>query len=140
MHMQGTPQTMQTAPRYTDAVSEILAFLKNRRDALLAAGMPLEKICLDPGIGFGKTHAHNVELLAHAGRFLSLGVPILIGHSRKGFIGERLATRLGRPASEMDLDGGTAGVACALAAQGIQVVRVHAVRLVRSAIELFCAS
>ena len=66
-------------------------------------------------------------------------MPILIGHSRKGFIGKSLEQALGRPASEAERDGGTAGAACALAAQGIQIVRVHAVGLVRSALELFCA-
>ena len=77
MHMQGTPATMQVAPRYDDVVAEIHAYLRMRRDALLAAGIPLERICLDPGIGFGKTHAHNLTLLAHADRFLDLGACLL---------------------------------------------------------------
>ena len=90
MHMRGTPRSMQVDPRYDDVVAEIHAYLAARRDELLAAGIPLEKICLDPGIGFGKTHAHNRELMAHAGRFLDLGPPILVGHSRKGFIGKSI--------------------------------------------------
>lgn len=140
MHMQGTPQTMQVDPRYEDVVAEIHGYLAARRDALLAAGIPLERLCLDPGIGFGKTHAHNRTLMAHAGRFLDLGVPILVGHSRKGFIGKSLEQALGRPPSRDDLDAGTAGAACGLAAQGIQIVRVHAVDLTRAAIELFTAT
>ena len=140
MHMQGTPQTMQVDPRYDDVVAEIQAYLERRRDALLAAGIPLDRICLDPGIGFGKTHAHNLELMARAGEFLDLGVPILVGHSRKGFIGKSLELALGRPASLADRDGGTAGSACSLAAAGIQIVRVHAVGLVRVAFELYAAT
>ena len=138
MHMQGTPRSMQIDPRYDDVVGEIHAYLARRRDSLLAAGVPLDRICLDPGIGFGKTHAHNLKLLSHAGRFLDLGVPILVGHSRKGFIGTVIEQALGRPATIAERDGGTAGAACGLAAAGIQIVRVHAVGLVRSALELSC--
>jgi dihydropteroate synthase len=98
--------------------------------------VPLERICLDPGIGFGKTHEHNVELMAAAGRFLDLGTPILVGHSRKGFIGKMIERKLGRPATLEERDGGTAGAACALADAGVQVIRVHAVGLVRAALEL----
>jgi dihydropteroate synthase len=137
MHMRGTPRTMQVDPRYDDVVAEIHGYLAARRDALVAAGIPFEKICLDPGIGFGKTHAHNRELMAHAGRFLDLGPPILVGHSRKGFIGKSIEQALGRPATLDELDAGTAGAACGLAAQGIQIVRVHAVGQVRAALELF---
>jgi dihydropteroate synthase len=140
MHMQGTPATMQVDPRYDDVVADIHAYLRMRRDALVAAGIPVERICLDPGIGFGKTHAHNMALLAHADRFLDLGVPILVGHSRKGFIGKLLEQRLGRPATEADRDAGTAGAACRLAALGVQVIRVHAVGLVRAALELHAAA
>jgi dihydropteroate synthase len=137
MHMQGTPQTMQIDPRYDDVVRDIHTYLERRRDSLLAAGIPRDRICLDPGIGFGKTHAHNLELMARAGEFLDLGVPILVGHSRKGFIGKSLEQALGRPATLEERDGGTAGCACALAAAGVQIVRVHAVGLVRSALELY---
>jgi len=140
MHMQGTPQTMQLDPRYDDVVAEIHGYLRKRRDALLAAGIPLERICLDPGIGFGKTHAHNLALMAGAGRFLDLGCPVLVGHSRKGFIGKQLEAALGRPATEADRDAGTAGAACGLAAAGVQIVRVHAVGLVRAALELAAAT
>lgn len=131
MHMQGTPQTMQDDPRYGDVVEEILAYLGQRRDALLAAGIDRERICLDPGIGFGKTHQHNLTLMANLGRFHSLGCPILAGHSRKGFLGKLLGN------SEADRDAATAGAALAAAGQGVQIVRVHAVRLVREALLAF---
>jgi dihydropteroate synthase len=137
MHMQGTPQTMQVDPRYDDVVGEIHAYLRERRDALEAAGIPRDRICLDPGIGFGKSHAHNRTLVAAAGRFLDLGVPVLVGHSRKGFVAKMLALALGREPTEADRDAATAGIACHLAAAGIQVVRVHAVGLVRAALEGF---
>jgi dihydropteroate synthase len=140
MHMRGTPQTMQIDPRYDDVVAEVHAYLAERRVALGAAGIDRERMCLDPGIGFGKTHAHNIALVAAAGRFLDLGVPILVGHSRKGFLAKMLATALGREPTEADRDAATAGIACHLATAGIQVVRVHAVGVVRGALEGFCGS
>jgi dihydropteroate synthase len=140
MHMQGTPQTMQLDPRYHDPVAEIHDYLRQRRDALVAAGIPEARICLDPGIGFGKTHAHNLTLMAAAGRFLDLGCPVLVGHSRKGFIGKLLEQALGRPATEAERDAATAGAACSLAAAGVHIVRVHAVGQVRAALELFAAT
>jgi dihydropteroate synthase len=136
MHMQGTPQTMQVAPRYDDVVAEIHDYLRRRRDALVAAGIPLARICLDPGIGFGKTHEHNLTLVAAAGRFLDLGAPILVGHSRKGFIGKAIERALGRPATVAERDAGTAAIACRLADAGIQIVRVHAVGMVRAALAM----
>jgi dihydropteroate synthase len=136
MHMRGTPQTMQLDPQYDDVVAEIHAYLAARRDALVAAGIPLERICLDPGIGFGKTHAHNIELMRQVDRFLDLGVPILVGHSRKGFIGKLVAAAVGREATLAERDAGTAALACGLAAAGIQIVRVHAVGMVRTALDL----
>jgi dihydropteroate synthase len=140
MHMQGTPQTMQLDPRYADVVAEIHAYLARRRDGLHAAGVPPDRICLDPGVGFGKTHAHNLELMRSAGHFLDLGVPILVGHSRKGFIGKSIEQSVGRPATLEERDGGTAGAACSLAASGIHVIRVHAVGIVCAALELHAAT
>ncbi len=140
MHMQGTPATMQIFPRYDDVVADIHRWLRDRRDTLIASGIDRERICLDPGIGFGKTHAHNVELIRRAVRFTDLGQPILVGHSRKGFIGKALESALGRPASESERDGGTTGIACRLAAAGIHVIRVHAVGMVRSALETFATA
>jgi dihydropteroate synthase len=131
MHMLGTPQTMQDDPHYGDVVQEIYDYLEGRRDALLASGIGGAKICLDPGIGFGKTHEHNLTLMANLGRFHELGCPLLVGHSRKGFlakiIGDKAANR----------DAATAGAAMAAAAQGIQVLRVHNVRLIRETLMAF---
>ena len=90
MHMQGAPQTMQDNPQYQDIVQEIMHYLQQRDRALQSHGIDPARICLDPGIGFGKTHQHNWTLLRSADRFLQLGRPILIGHSRKGFIGKLL--------------------------------------------------
>ncbi len=134
MHMQGTPQSMQDHPTYDDVVDDILAYLRSRRDALVAAGIARERIALDPGIGFGKTHEHNLTLLANCRRFHELGCPLLVGPSRKGFIGKVLADK------EADRTAGTIGVALALAAQGVQILRVHDVREVRQALLLFDAT
>lgn len=134
MHMQGSPQTMQDAPTYDDVVEDIFGYLSRRRDALLSAGIKPERICLDPGIGFGKTNQHNLTLIASAGRFHALGCPILIGHSRKRFIGKVLGD------SNVDRTSGTVGVALALARQGVQIIRVHDVKPVREAMLLFEAS
>ena len=134
MHMQGTPQTMQIEPTYTNVVEEIHAYLRARRDALLAAGIAPESICLDPGIGFGKTHEHNLNLMQQAGRFLDLGCPILIGHSRKGFLGKIVKQTCGREPTRTERDLVTAVTACNLAAQGIPIIRVHDVATVRLAL------
>lgn len=134
MHMQGTPQTMQDAPSYGNVVEEIAAYLLQRRDALLKAGVARERICLDPGIGFGKTHQHNLTLAAGCSRFHETGCPLLVGHSRKGFIGKVLGNK------EANRTFGTIGVTLALAAQGVQVIRVHDVRANREALALFEAA
>jgi dihydropteroate synthase len=134
MHMRGTPSTMQDDPRYEDVVTEVLKYLREQRDALLAAGVTADRICLDPGIGFGKTHEHNVTLCANAWRFHELGCPVLVGHSRKGFIGKLIGDK------DADRAAGTIGVACALAAQGIQIIRVHDAAAVRQALILFAAT
>lgn len=134
MHMRGTPQTMQDDPQYDDVVAEVFDYLRSRRDALIAAGIERERICLDPGIGFGKTHEHNLTLLANCWRLHELGCPVLVGHSRKGFIGKVLGDKLANPTA------GTIGVACALAVQGVQVIRVHDVAAVRQALLLFEAT
>lgn len=134
MHMRGTPQTMQDDPQYADVVSEIYQYLQQRREECVAAGIRRERICLDPGIGFGKTHAHNIELLRATRRFTELGCPLLIGHSRKGFIRKLLGSRAD------DLDGGTLGVSLAVAAAGADVIRVHAVKPTVEALRLFAAA
>jgi dihydropteroate synthase len=134
MHMRGTPATMQVDPVYEDVVEQVTQYLSERRDRLIAAGIEPARICLDPGIGFGKTHRHNLELLAHCRRLTALGCPILVGPSRKGFIGHVLGDPRG------DRVAGTIGVALALAAQGVQILRVHDVRAVKQALQLFQAA
>ena len=134
MHMRGTPRTMQRAPVYGDVIEEILAYLCERRDVLTAAGVDPARVALDPGIGFGKTTEHNLALLAGAWRFHALGCPVLIGHSRKRFIGEVLGD------TEADRTAGTIGVALSLARQGVQILRVHDVAPVRQALLLQAAT
>jgi dihydropteroate synthase len=131
MHMQGTPQTMQQNPHYENVVEDVLGFLRQTRDRLISAGIVKSRICLDPGIGFGKTAEHNLALLSSAWRFHELGCPILIGHSRKSLIARVLGDR------PTDRAAASIGISCALAAQVIQILRVHDVRPVREALELF---
>jgi dihydropteroate synthase len=133
MHMQGNPATMQINPRYDDVVSEVTDYLASRLEALEQAGIPRERIVVDPGIGFGKTAEHNLTLLRNVARLRSLGRPVLIGHSRKRFLGKLL----GRPLDE--LLAGTIGVSIALALRGVDLVRVHDVRAVRDALAAFHA-
>jgi dihydropteroate synthase len=134
MHMQGNPQTMQDDPHYADVVDDIYRWLEQRRDALLSAGLARERLCLDPGIGFGKTHQHNLTLAANCWRFHELGCPLLVGHSRKGFIGKVLGDK------EADRTFGTLGISLALASQGMQILRVHDVKSTREALQLFEAA
>ncbi len=131
MHMQGNPQTMQDAPHYQNVVEEIYEYLQQRRDHLVDAGIDPQHVCLDVGIGFGKSHQHNLDLLAQCERFHQLGCPLLVGHSRKGFIAHVLQDK------QTDRTAGTIGVALAVAQQGVQVLRVHDVAPVRQAWLLF---
>jgi dihydropteroate synthase len=128
MHIQGTPQTMQIDPHYEDVVREVRDFLRGRLAALERAGIAPERVALDPGIGFGKIAGHNLQLLGSVAALQEVGRPVLIGHSRKGFL-KRL---LGRPVDERT--SGTIGVSIALAAQGVELLRVHDVRAVRDAL------
>lgn len=130
MHSKGTPQTMQDDPTYENVVEEIFQYLRQRLEFCLAAGIRNACICLDPGIGFGKTHEHNLELLRHTARFCELDAPILIGHSRKGFIGKVLGDK------NADRTAGTLGVSLAVAAAGADVIRVHDVRPTVDALKL----
>lgn len=133
MHMQGTPQDMQNNPQYEDVVEDIFAYLAQQRDALLQAGIGRESICLDPGVGFGKTHDHNIELVRRCARFHDLGCPILVGHSCKGFIGKVIRD------PNADRTAGTIGVAIRLAEHRISILRVHDVAAVRQALLLYDA-
>ena len=122
MHRQGTPQTMQRRPRYRDAVNEIAAALAAAAAKARRRGIDARRILLDPGLGFGKTVQHNLELMHALSRFVSLGYPVVIGPSRKPFIGKTLK------AETADRLAGTLACVAVAAAQGVHVVRVHDVR------------
>lgn len=134
MHAQGDPRTMQDDPRYGDVVAEVLAALAARRDAALAAGIAADRIVLDPGIGFGKTVAHNLALMRALGRFRDLGHPVLLGASRKRFIGA--ITGVERPADRL---AGSLAAALFGAQQGVHILRVHDVPETRQALALWQA-
>jgi len=124
MHMQGTPETMQLDPRYHDVVAEVARYLIDRAAAAVAAGVDPARICLDPGIGFGKRLDHNLDLLSGVATLAATGYPVLIGTSRKGFLGEILATAgHGAPADRRD-PATHATTALAVVA-GAAVVRAH---------------
>lgn len=119
MHMQGEPRTMQQDPRYGDVVGEVKRFLAQRMKACTAAGIPRERIIVDPGFGFGKTLAHNVGLLRRLGEFQDLGVPVLVGISRKSM----LARVAGAPAMGRLYPSVAAAVIAAI--NGARIVRAH---------------
>ena len=122
MHMKGEPKTMQDDPSYYDVVAEVRGFLGDRVEAAVAAGVELEQLCVDPGIGFGKTLEHNLAILHDIRAFHHLGVPVLVGPSRKRFIGTLTDTEVD------DRIEGTAGVVAWCAAERVDVVRVHDVK------------
>lgn len=122
MHMRGIPENMQSAPRYDSLISEIISFLEARIQAAIDAGISPERIIIDPGIGFGKTVAHNLEIIRRLREFKSLGKPILMGTSRKSFIGKVLGL-----SSDVRLEGTAATVAVAIV-NGADIVRVHNVK------------
>ena len=133
MHMQGTPGTMQLAPRYADVVAEVKAFLQERVESACAAGIAPERVVIDPGFGFGKTLEHNLELLRRLHEFAALGVPVLAGWSRKSSLG----TITGKPAGERL----AASIAAALIAaqNGAAILRVHDVAATRDALAVLIA-
>jgi dihydropteroate synthase len=133
MHMQGEPRTMQENPHYDDVVAEVCEFLARQRDACIAAGIAREAIVFDPGLGFGKGLAHNMTLLKELPRLGALEGPLLIGVSRKSFIGRIL----GRPVDER-LYGGLALAALAVI-KGARIVRTHDVAATRDAIGMVSA-
>ena len=133
MHMQGEPRTMQDAPHYDDVAAEIAAFLLQRADAAMAAGVDRSRIWLDPGIGFGKSARHNVTLLRSLDELVRLGFPVLLGASRKRFL------KAIHPAAE-DAEQRLGGsLACALhgATAGVAAVRVHDVRETAQALKVW---
>ncbi len=136
MHSLGPPKTMQQNPRYGDTVSEIAAFLKERAGAATKAGV--EQIIIDPGIGFGKTLGHNLELIARLHDICRLGFPVLVGASRKSMIGKLLADDQGdRPVNKRLA--GTLALHYHALMQGAAVLRVHDVREARDTLEVFKA-
>jgi dihydropteroate synthase len=124
MHMQGEPRTMQLDPRYDDVVSEVAAFLEERLGVAVAAGIAEERVCLDPGIGFGKTVEHNFELIRRLGELTALGRPVLVGISRKSSLGKLL----GDPDATTGSVAASVGAAVAAYERGATILRVHDVR------------
>ena len=124
MHMQGEPRTMQLDPRYDDVVSEVGAFLEQRLSAAVAAGIAEDRVCLDPGIGFGKTVEHNFELIRRLGELTALGRPVVVGVSRKSSLGKLL----GDPDAKTGSVAASVGAAVAAYERGATILRVHDVR------------
>ncbi len=154
MHMRGEPRTMQRAPRYDDVVAEVKAFLEERLAFAVAEGVAEERVLLDPGIGFGKTLVHNLQLLRRLGELAALGRPLVVGTSRKSFLGRLLADAAGReeptervsPQSvpvSASTEGRLSGTiaTCVLAYErGASVLRVHDVAPVRAALVVTAAT
>ena len=136
MHMKGNPRTMQRRARYLDAVGEIKDFLASRMLWMMAQGFPKKNLVVDPGIGFGKTLHHNLKILYNVRKFGSLGVPVLIGASRKSFIGD-LLSKGGRPLPAEERLEGSLAVALWCAQEKVSILRVHDVGATRRAIQAF---
>ncbi|WP_021023289.1 dihydropteroate synthase [Salinivibrio costicola] len=130
MHMQGQPRTMQAAPDYTDVIQDVIQFLNQRIDACLDAGVIRQNIILDPGYGFGKTLAHNYQLLAQLDHFHHFGLPILAGMSRKSMIYKALDK------TPHDVLGGSIACATLAAVKGAQIIRVHDVKETADALKV----
>jgi dihydropteroate synthase len=130
MHMRGTPETMQNEPQYTDVVSEIEAFLRERIDAASAAGIDSAQLIVDPGFGFGKTDTHNAALLAGLPRLAELGLPVLAGLSRKSLVGRVLGRDMA------DRLAGSVAAAALATWQGARIIRAHDVAETLDAVRL----
>ena len=131
MHIKGTPADMQAEPRYSDLLGEVKEYLKTGIDIALAAGVPADKILTDPGLGFGKTLEHNLELIARLGEIAGLGYPVVLGASRKAFIGKMTG---GAPVS--DRLEGTISASVLGIANGANIIRVHDVKAARRAADV----
>lgn len=131
MHMQGLPRTMQQAPDYADVTAEVMSFLQDRVQACLAAGISVERLCLDPGYGFGKGLAHNYELLGKLGQLQQLNLPLLVGMSRKSMLGQLLNREV-----DQRLAGGIAAHLFAVN-KGARILRVHDVKEMADAIKVW---
>lgn len=134
MHAQGIPATMQDDPRYGDVLLDVYDALAQRVGRAVSAGIPIERIVIDPGIGFGKTQAHNLEILRRLSLFHGLGCAVLLGVSRKRFIGV-----IGHAPEASDRTPGTLAVTLAAIAQGIQIHRVHDVAQIKQGLALWQA-
>jgi dihydropteroate synthase len=130
MHMQGSPRSMQNNPKYNSLIDDISVYLKSAIDKAIDSGIGQESIIIDPGIGFGKTFIHNLEILKRLKEFKSLGMPILIGTSRKSFIGEILN------AMPMDRLSGTIASSVNASIAGANILRVHDVKAIKEAIKV----
>jgi len=137
MHMLGEPRTMQDAPRYDDVVDDVKAFLEKRLAFAVGAGIAEERVWLDPGIGFGKTVAHNLELLRRLGELVELGRPVVVGTSRKSFLG-RLSGSPGREVG--DRVAGTIATNVLALERGATIFRVHDVAAVHDALAVAAAT
>lgn len=133
MHMQGDPRTMQAEPTYGDVVEEVKAFLAERLEAAIAMGVEEERVWLDPGIGFGKTLEHNLELLHRLGELRDLGRPLVVGASRKSFIGKVDGSAVG------ERIGGTIASSVWAMAEGADVLRIHDVAEMSQAVAVAAA-
>ena len=136
MHMLGDPRTMQRDPRYEDVVSEVKSFLEERLAFAVREGVREQQVLLDPGIGFGKTIAHNLELLARLDELVSIGRPIVVGTSRKSFLA-RVTTRSSEPRERL---AGTLATSVLAYERGASVLRVHDVAPAREALEVAAAT
>lgn len=126
MHMQGRPETMQDDPSYVDVVGEIRDYLVAAARRAVSAGVAPDRICIDPGIGFGKTEEQNLEVLAHLDALVEVGFPVLVGASRKGTLG-KILEQAGHPAPAEDRDPATGATVALAVAKGVSAVRVHGV-------------
>ena len=124
MHMRGEPRTMQADPRYDDVVAEVAAFLEERLAFAVDSGIAEERVCLDPGIGFGKTVEHNFELIRRLDELTALGRPVVVGFSRKSSLGKLL----GDPDATTGSTAASVGAAVAAYERGATILRVHDVR------------
>ncbi len=133
MHMQGEPDAMQANPRYDNVTDEVYDFLQNRASTCIEAGIPAEKIIIDPGFGFGKTLQHNIELLQNLKRFKALGYPLLVGLSRKSMIGKLLDREVDERLA------GSLALAMLAVQGGAKIVRVHDVAATRDVLHILSA-
>jgi dihydropteroate synthase len=136
MHMQGEPATMQQNPRYGDVVAEVCRFLLERAEAAERAGVPAAQVMVDPGIGFGKTREHNLALMANLGQLVETGRPVLLGTSRKRFMGSVCAGADGQAPEPRTLVGATCATTALGVLAGVAMFRVHDVQANRQAADV----